>query len=582
MTGPHENAGAGPGRSDECDVLVVGAGPTGLALALDLARHGVAVRLVDRSTAYDRGSRGREISPRTLEVLDDLGVAGRVLAHAVPATRLRVHDESGLLADLSWYAERERRPGVPYPSPVLVPQGELERILRERLAEQGIDVEQGLELRRIRQERAGVEATFRGRSGLDVQIRSAYLVGADGRGSTVRGLVVPPDADGPTAPARGTVDTRAAPVRQVYAADVVVDGIAAEDVTQVWYSADGGVSVLSPNPGIATWAVRISADAGAGQVREPSRGFLEDLFRRRTGWDRVRFVDAHWLATHPGGASAGAGGEDQLVEAYFGAGRVFLAGDAAHAPAATSGAVMAAPGLNAGIQDAYNLGWKLAAVVRGADAELLDSYPAERASTARMRDLAPDLTQALLGRRGQPLRGPLRAALAGLLRVRPYARWALAGQLARSSGLDLHYRESRLSQRLGGRRVLLRAGDRMPDVRLWSPARAAEVRMFDLLRGPRWTVVGLGTVTAEAVSAVLRQYGARAVRGEVVGGGWSAVRGVTLLDRYGEASHLLGRRGDTLFVVRPDGYIGLVSGSNSEIATAYLEDLLRGSPGPDL
>jgi hypothetical protein len=169
--------------------------------------------------------------------------------------------------------------------------------------------------------------------------------------------------------------------------------------------------------------------------------------------------------------------------------------------------------------DAHNLAWKLAAVLGGAGADLLDTYLAERGRRAR------------------------------------------------------NYRDSRLSQELGGKRLKLRAGDRVPDVLLWSVGTGVDVPLGPLVNGPHWAVLGLGSRTAEALGAIATRFGP-AVHIEVIGGGGSMVPGVTLQDRYGEARHRLARRGGTVLVVRPDGYLGLRSGPNVEIIAAYLEDLV--------
>jgi FAD binding domain len=169
--------------------------------------------------------------------------------------------------------------------------------------------------------------------------------------------------------------------------------------------------------------------------------------------------------------------------------------------------------------DARNLAWKLAAVLGGAGPDLLDTYLAERKSGAK------------------------------------------------------HYRESRLSQELGGKRLKLRAGDRVPDVLLWNVHTGVDVPLGAVVNGPHWTLLGLGSRTAEVVHALASRFGS-AVHTEVIGGGGSMVPGVTLQDRYGQARHRLARRGGTVLVIRPDGYLGLRSEPNVEIIAAYLEDLV--------
>lgn len=211
----------------------------------------------------------------------------------------------------------------------------------------------------------------------------------------------------------------------------------------------------------------------------------------------------------------------RMTEPYR-SGRAFLAGDG-------------------GVEDAYNLAWKLAAAVRGASDELLlDSYAEERLSVA-----VPDVPRGI----GRLLRWRRRQATA-------------------------HYRDCRLSQNYGGKHPLVRAGDPLPDVRLWSIADGDE-RWLSEIHDRWWTVLGLGSASVETVSAAGQRFG-DAVRAEVVGGGvgTSGAPGITLVDRRGEARHRLGRRGGTVLVVRPDGYLGLVGQARPEIVQAYLEDLI--------
>lgn len=196
-----------------------------------------------------------------------------------------------------------------------------------------------------------------------------------------------------------------------------------------------------------------------------------------------------------------------------------------------------------GVEDANNLGWKLAATLRGAGDELLlDSYAEERQAVTASNQ-----------------RGVL-------------------DRLLRRTG-RAHYRGCRLSQHLGGKHPLVRAGDPVPDVRLWSIADDAEYWLSEL-RTREWTVLGLGSASAQTVSAAGQRFGA-AVRGEVVGGGTgrTGAPGVTLVDRRGEARQRLGRRGGTVLVIRPDGYIGLVALTRAELVQAYLEDLIPPDPG---
>src|SRR5262249_41663306 len=163
------------------DVLVVGAGPTGLTLACDLARRGVAVRIVDRAPQFPGGSRGKGLSPRSLEVFDDLAVIDRMLTSGTTHLPHRKYQGAEVIAEIDPEAGRVPTPAIPSPTGLMIPQWRVEQILRERLADFDVAVELGAELRSFSQHADGVAATIG-----EAQIQARYLVGCDGGHSTVR------------------------------------------------------------------------------------------------------------------------------------------------------------------------------------------------------------------------------------------------------------------------------------------------------------------------------------------------------------------------------------------------------------
>jgi 2-polyprenyl-6-methoxyphenol hydroxylase-like FAD-dependent oxidoreductase len=270
-------------------VLIVGAGPTGLTLACELARRGLSFRLIDKAPEYFAGSRGKGLQPRSLEVLDDLGVIDRVLAKGRFHLPFRGYDGATVLGDHDMHEGRVPTPDVPYASPLIIPQWQVEEILRNRLTEYGGRVELATELISFQQNRDGVTARL-AHSGATEQVFSRYMVGADGGHSFVRKeLGVGFEGD--------TWKNE-----RMLVGDVRVDGLDREH----WHS----------------WP------------------------KHEAGWvDRVD--------------------------------RVFLAGDAAHVHSPAGG-----QGMNTGIQDAYNLGWKVGQVFSGAPDALLDTYEEERLPVA--------------------------------------------------------------------------------------------------------------------------------------------------------------------------------------------------------
>ena len=397
--------------SDEW-ILIAGAGPTGLTLAIDLARRNVAFRLIEAAPRPFTGSRGKGLQPRTLEIFDDLGVIDAVLALGSLYPRVRIH-----AGPFSWRfgslgSSNLPTADVPYPNLWMVPQSRTEEILRERLHELGEEVEFGVALVDFTQGEDGILATLTNGE----LVRAGYLVGCDGARGTVRkSLGLPLIGE--------TLSEKLSLV-----GDVRVVGLDRQD-WHVWPFAKGGPVGLCPLPG--TELFQITAPAST-ETR------IEQAVEEASGY-RVSYVA--WSSIYRS--------QVRMVE-RFRVGRIFLAGDAAHVHPPAGG-----QGLNTGVQDAYNLGWKLASVVRGGDPGLLDTYEAERL--------------------------PVAAAVLGLSKRLAQTRSFKRGNLTNQLGLN--YRSSSLST--GGAAFgKLRPGDRMPDVRLEDGS-----RLFDQMRGPHATVV---------------------------------------------------------------------------------------------
>ncbi|MFE3600157.1 FAD-dependent monooxygenase [Streptomyces sp. NPDC059096] len=438
----------------ETEVLIVGAGPTGLALAVDLCRRGVRVRVVERSAGLFPGSRGKGLQPRTLEVLDDLGVADAIRAHGGPAPVGMAWRDGVRLGEHRMFEESEPTEAEPYAGVWLVPQWRTQEILYARLGELGGEVAFGTELTGLTQDADGVTATLLspGAGGLRpaTTLRARYAVAADGGRSTVRGALG-------IAMAGESVDT--AP----------------------FLVADLRIPALDR----LNWHVFPSSPVGAGALGAPGRSgsFLAlcplpgtdhfQLTARREDGPAPDTSEAAVRALVAAGTHLAASEVTEVVWASefrartaladrFRAGRVFLAGDAAHLHSPAGG-----QGLNTSVQDAYNLGWKLGQVVRGGAPEaLLDTYEQER------RPVAADM----LG-----------------LSTRIHRGEARRGAATRQLGLG--YRGGPLSTGAAG---ALTAGDRAPDGPLPDGS-----RIFDALRGPHFTLLAVGT-DAEVPEAVAR------------------------------------------------------------------------------
>jgi 2-polyprenyl-6-methoxyphenol hydroxylase-like FAD-dependent oxidoreductase len=477
-------------------VLIGGSGPTGLTLACELARRHIPFRLVDAAPAPAAGSRGKGLQPRTLEVFDDLGVVDAVLAAgaAYPRTRLHVWRVSMKAGGLE--RRRPPSPDVPYPNLCMLPQWHTERLLRERLLELGAEPEFGKPLMSFRQDDDGVTATVGG-AGTVEQIRAEYLVGCDGGHSFVRKTL------------GVRLHGESLEGQRFILADVEIEGLDRE-TWHVWPLAKGCVLTLCPLPSTSSFQLTaiLRRNAAVPEMSEQGiRRFVEDGTAKRIRAGRVS-----WMSLYRP--------QVRMVDRYR-VGRVFLAGDAAHVHPPAGG-----QGLNTGVQDAYNLGWKLAHALAGAHDALLDTYEAERL--------------------------PVAAAVLGLSK-----RLLQTKNLKRGSEtkqLGLHYRGGRLAEDFGPAGTV-RAGDRAPDAPCEDRSGRA-VRLFDAFRGPHFTLLAFGTAHGDT----LRSMNARwcpAVRGVRVVAPDGAETPYDLIDRHGHARSAYDVAGEALVLVRPDGYVGL-------------------------
>jgi 2-polyprenyl-6-methoxyphenol hydroxylase-like FAD-dependent oxidoreductase len=407
-------------------VLIVGAGPTGLTLALDLARRGIAFRLIDAAETPFAGSRGKGIQPRSLEILEDLGVIDKILAAGSAYPKFRVHFGPFSLRVGSLSSARQPTSSVPYPNVWMVPQSRTESIMRDRLRELGGQVEFGKALATFRQDEHGIEATL----STGETIPADFLIGCDGGRSTVRKTV------------GLRLEGEAVDEKSMLVADLEVEGLDRQD-WHIWPLTSASIIGLCPLPGTALFQLTAKADSIGPDI--------ETAVRKATGHHIGRIT---WSSIyHPA---------VRMVN-HFRVGRVFLAGDAAHVHPPAGG-----QGLNTGIQDAYNLGWKLAHVLRGGPDSLLDTYEAERL--------------------------PIAAAVLGLSKRLHQTRSIKRGDA--TNQLALHYRTSSLSY--GVRLGSLHPGDRMPDGRLDDGS-----RLFDHLHGGRATEI----VTADGPRILVRPDG---------------------------------------------------------------------------
>lgn len=501
----------------EVDVLVVGAGPTGLTLAVELARRGVVHAVVECSPSPAIGSRGKGLQPRSLEVLHDLGVIDEILLNSTRGMPLRLYLGGRSVAELptSTFAVQ---PGVPYPDLLMLPEWRVEQVLRDRLGEMSSCVEFGRGLESFEQDATSVTVTLED----GAVIRAQYVVGCDGGRSTVRKNL------------GAAMEGQTHDDQYFLVGDVRVDGLA-DDAGYAWFGEDGGYLALAPLPNAGgTWQYQANVlPSEDGTVPEPTLEVFADLFHRRSGLEDATVRDPTWLSRYRFNA--------RMVADYR-YGRVFLAGDAAHVHSPAGG-----QGMNTGIQDAYNLGWKLAAVLDGGPEDLLDTYGAERIPVAA-KVLAASTRgfESVFAQRG--IGRLLRDYLFLPLVRRPAA---LRRILAKTNQLDIAYPNSALTVSARGRGP--RPGDRAPDAR-GVTSNNVPTRLFEVFRGAHWTVLGFGAASQPHLLEIERR--CPGTRGHVVLP--CPVAGIDALVSR-EAVRLYRARPGLLLLIRPDGHIGVRS-----------------------
>ncbi|MCC9738852.1 FAD-dependent monooxygenase [Streptomyces sp. MNU89] len=430
-------AGTAGRRNDaDVDVLIVGAGPTGLTAACEARRHGLTARIVDRATGRSGFSKALVVHARTMEVFETMGVADRVRAAGARFAALNVNTRHRApvrvdLLGLPWG-------DTAYPFWLSVPQYATEHILESHLTAGGGEVEWGVALKDLRDDDDGgggsAEAMLEHGDGRRETVRARWVIGCDGGRSRVR-------------EAAGLRLDRSDAGAVFVLADVLTTADLTEDEGHVFLGPEG-LLLIVPMPEPRRWRVI----AHVPEVREEERltldaPFLDELIRSRAGiafgshgvtW-QSRFALSHGLVDH------------------YRRGRVFLAGDAAHIHSPVGG-----QGLNTGVQDAHNLLWKLAAARRTEPARaeaLLDSYEAERRPVARamVRGTAR-ATRALTTRTG------MTRALLGTVAPTLLGRRPVQARLGRGVGmLDIGYPDGGPAAGRTGRGVRTAAGRRLPN-----------------------------------------------------------------------------------------------------------------------
>ena len=537
---------------DSSALLVVGAGPVGLTMANELARHGVKCRIIDRAAAPAQTSRALAIFPRTLEAFDSMGLADRFLAAGHRLHGLSLHHRQEQIGAIDFTSIAS-----PFPFALGLPQAETERLLSEQLASFGITVDRGIELTGLTQTSDAVRAILRHANGQEEIFEAPWVIGCDGAHSSTRHIL--------------GMDFEGAPYDESFIlADVQLECGLARDRVHLFLGDDGVLALIPFSENLWRIVANIPPAARDLTLPEVSLGEVQALLDLR-GPQHARARDPVWMSRFH---------ISHRKVRQFRQLRVFLAGDAAHIHSPAGG-----QGMNTGIQDAFNLAWKLALVVRGrAPAQLLASYHVEREPVAReVLHLTDRITRLATMRNSvaQKVRDFLLPRVSGIDFVGAKA----ADRLAE---LNVSYRASGMVENHGGGR--LRAGDRAPDAELRDENNQAR-RLFELFREPHHVLLlflgasGDASLKAERIGTELRDLPEgmldtyRVARG--VSGPPAELRDVSGL---AHAAYSLTEGGVVL--VRPDGYLGYRSDSFDPITLqAYFERVLawqlpRSQTGP--
>ncbi|MEI9986172.1 MAG: FAD-dependent monooxygenase [Aliidongia sp.] len=536
-------------RTSRVEVAIVGAGPVGLTAAAEFARYGISVRLIDRRPAAVLHSHAAVIHVRTQEVFEAMGVAERIVPAGFPLQYISLNAFGKLLGGI-------RVHGVdgPYPGPRVISQCQVETFLAEHAAARGAEIDRPAEVTDITEAGDGFTLSLRRPDGSEEQVQAGYVLGCDGGHSFVRerfGIGFPGERyDG----------------FEFIHADAQLRWSHPSGRGYVYVTKDRLV-LLFPFDGVGAYRVLCArTDQDPENRSEPTLAELQTILREVSGDAEAELSEASWLArwrsTH-------------RIAERFRQGRVFLAGDAGHIHVPVGG-----QGMNTGIQDAFNLAWKLAAVIKGAaHPTLLDSYESERYPVAEDLLKGTDRGFHLMV---QP--NDLASFAFKLFGSSVIALEAVQDRLRRVLGeVTINYRPSALAEDHGGSIGPI-AGDRAPDGVIVRASDRRTLRLLEAIAGPRWSLLVFAGLEAETGMAPLLDI-ARQVEGRfreqvapilitpgTVPADWP---GPALYDRDNLLHERYGVRHAVFYLIRPDWYVGFrAPATRGELLLKYLDKWL--------
>jgi 2-polyprenyl-6-methoxyphenol hydroxylase-like FAD-dependent oxidoreductase len=536
----------------DADVIVVGAGPAGLTAAAELARHGMRVRVIDKNHGPTLNSLASVVHVRTQEMLSAMGLADRFVARAYPLEAISLHAFGKFMGGI-----RLSGADSAYPVPRIIGQHVTERLLLERLDEIGVPVERGVEALGFAEAGEQVILTVKRADGTRGELRAQYVIAAEGADSRLRAAAeIPFDGD------KGDSF-------EFLQSDCDVRWSYPTGRGYLFVTKDRFLGLFPFDAEGAYRVVCARADQDPAKTEPPDLEEIEAILREIADPD-VSLSEPRWLSRTRCAPR---------LAKKFRAGRLFLVGDSAHAHLPIGG-----QGMNAGMQDSFNLAWKLAAVIKGAaQPDLLDSYGAERQPVAEDllkftdRGFHSMVKPGDLAQRAMKLFG---ASVMGLESVQE--------RLRRTVGeVPISYLTSSLSEDHGGTIGPI-AGERAPDGVAVRASDRRTVRLLQAIEGEAWSLVifagldqaDIGGKLAEIAQRAAAQYGVRVrpilITTDRPPESWP---GEVLIDRDQLLHDRYGVRHAVLYLLRPDRYVGYRSPANqAELLDKYLARWLVPEP----
>ncbi len=518
--------------SPRSDVVIVGAGPVGLVAGCELARRGLAVRVIDKLAAPTDESRAIALHARSLDMLDRMGIADELIATGVKSTGMNMFVKGRKLFRVPLDTVDSA-----FPYTLVTAQTETERVLNNRLNELGVTVERGLDVVALDQDDDAVHLTAQRGDGSTEQFDATWVVAADGGHSTMRHLI-------------GTKLEGSFKGERFLLGDVECEHHLDNTNMYTFFSPDGPVVTLPMRGGRVRFLAQIHDEPGNPLNLHPSQEELQKILDERIGG--ITITTPHWLTCfeiHHG-----------QVPAYR-HGRVFLAGDAAHIHSPAGG-----QGMNTGMQDAFNLAWKLAMAVRGeGGATLLDSYHAERHPiAASVIDFTGLLTKVgTLSGAAQLVRNAVVRVVGNIGAIDHKMAGIVEETTVAYKGSPAVLSSSSLRANVVAGENLPRIDDELLQKQLSQVSSAANRghTVLTVTSGRPAPAAGPGGQTQVLITA-----------DDTPAGGYNAV----IADPNGRFAQRLGLRNGGRVVIRPDGYIGAITALDDSTGVAdYFATIAR-------